>query len=398
MDKPKRYRFGILATHPIQYYVPWYRALAQHAEIDLTVLYGGRPSPSDQAKAGFGVPFEWDIPLLDGYRYRFLKNRAIVPNVSTFLGCDTPDIQAIIRAEHFDVFTVHGWSTLSSWQAITACWQSRTPLLVRGDSCLTADRWHAKRWLRWPAHRWFISRFDAYLVVGQRARAYYRYYGADPKKMFDTPHAVDNEFFATRQAALQLERDHLRQRWGIPADAVVFLFAGKLISRKRPGDFLRAIARARGEAPHVFGLIAGDGPLRPWLERFAIAHRLPVTFTGFLNQTEMPEAYTASDALVLPSSYGETWGLVINEAMASGLPAIVSDRVGCAPDLIQPGITGEVFPAGAIARLADLLAHCAQHPARLKAMGASAQQHIQRYSIANAVEGTANALHAVSRR
>lgn len=397
MDKPKRYRLGILATHPIQYDVPWYRALAQHAEIDLMVFYGDQASPADQAKAGFGVPFEWDIPLLEGYRHRFLKNRAVVPNVSTFFGCNTPEIGQIIHAEHFDAFLVRGWSTVSSWQAITACWRSRTPILVRGDSCLIADRWIIKRWLRRPLHRWFVPRFDAYLVVGQRAREYYLYYGADPKKMLDAPHAVDNEFFATRRAALEPERGRLRQRWGIPTDAVAFLFSGKLVPKKRPGDFLRAIVQSRRKAPHLFGLIVGDGPLRPSLEKFAATHRLPVTFTGFLNQTRMPEAYTAADALVLPSSYGETWGLVVNEAMASGLPAFVSDRVGCALDLVVPGKTGEVFRCGDVKGFAALCEQAARDPQQLRPLGQAARQRIEQYSIARAVEGTLAAIRSVAR-
>src|SRR5262249_58413752 len=140
--------------------------------------------------------------------------------------------------------------------------------------------------------------------------------------------AADNEFVARRASAAHQRRERLRASWGLPGDALVFLFAGKLIDRKRPGDFARAVARASAGNPRIWGLMAGEGPLRPALEREAARERWPIRFAGFLNQTAMPEAYAASDALVMTSSASETWGLVVNEGMASGIPAIVSDQVG----------------------------------------------------------------------
>src|SRR5436309_3266717 len=113
-EKPK---IGLLATHPIQYYVPWYRALAQ--VVDLQVFYCHRQTPQGQGEAGFGVAFDWDIPLLDKYQCCFLPNRARKPNVSSFFGCDTPEISQIIQRELFNAFIVHGWAVKSFWQAIT---------------------------------------------------------------------------------------------------------------------------------------------------------------------------------------------------------------------------------------------------------------------------------------
>ena len=117
-------------------------------------------------------------------------------------------------------------------------------------------------------------------------------------------------------------------------------------------------------------------------------------FTGFVNQTEMPKAYAASDALVLPST-SETWGLVVNEAMASGLPAIVSDQVGCGSDLVLPGETGEVFTCGAVAELTSILARLAGARSFLSELGAQAQRLVQRYSPSEAVRGTVAAVECV---
>lgn len=397
MGLSKKYRIGILATHPIQYYVPWYQALSRHFEIELKVFYCHHQTPEGQAKAGFGVPFDWDIPLLEGYEYQFLNNRAYHPNVFTFFGCDTPEISRIIAENSFDAFIVHGWYMKSFWQAIMACRRTQTPIMVYGDSQLLTQRSLTKRLLKYPFYSWFIPRFDAYLIVGNRAKEYYLHYGADEKKMFFVPHAVNNDFFSSSRLSLEPERENLSQEWRIPKDSIVFLFVGKLIPKKRPHDFIKTLNMTQKNLPQIFGLIVGDGPLRSELETFSNNSNLLVTFTGFLNQKEMPKAYTVSDVLVLPSDGGETWGLVVNEAMASGLPAIVSDKVGCVPDLIYPGETGEVFTCGDIERLAKIFADIALRKEHLREMGKKAHKIIENYSINNAVGGVLKAIHFIAK-
>ena len=141
--------------------------------------------------------------------------------------------------------------------------------------------------------------------------------------------------------------------------------------------------------------MVGDGPLRRECERFANENRAPVRFAGFLNQTQIVSAYVASDALVLPSDGGETWGLVVNEAMSCGLPCIVSDRVGCGPDLVTSGETGFVFPLGDVERLSKLMTQCAGDAPALAHMGVCARHRVARYSPSVAVEGVLRAVEAV---
>ncbi len=109
-------RLAIITTHPIQYHAPWYRALALNPEIELEVFYCHRATPKEQADAGFGVEFDWDVSLLDGYSHHFLKNVAERPAVSGFNGLDTPEIQAVIARERFDAVMVNGWHYKSAWQ------------------------------------------------------------------------------------------------------------------------------------------------------------------------------------------------------------------------------------------------------------------------------------------
>ena len=144
------------------------------------------------------------------------------------------------------------------------------------------------------------------------------------------------------------------------------------------------------------GLMVGDGPLRITCNRAVENSNAPIRFTGFLNQSEISQAYAAADALVLPSDGGETWGMVVNEAMASGLPCFVSDAVGCGPDMIAPGQTGDIFALGDTNRIASLLTFYAEESNGLMRMGETARRKIDKYSISAAVEGVVHALRAVS--
>ncbi len=390
-------RLAIITTHPIQYHAPWYRALALNPEIELEVFYCHRATPKEQADAGFGVEFDWDVSLLDGYSHHFLKNVAERPAVSGFNGLDTPEIQAVIARERFDAVMVNGWHYKSAWQTMRACWKTGTPVMARSDSHLHTERGFAKRAAKWPLYQWFIPKLDACLAVGTWSKEYFLRYGAHPERIFLVPHVIDQVFFEDQWQRWQPQRDVLRQQWGLPAKATAFLFAGKFVATKRPIDFIRAIHAAATKGAGIAGLMVGDGSLRTKCEEFVHDNNVPVRFTGFLNQSELVKAYVAADALVLPSD-GETWGLVVNEAMSCGLPCVVSDQVGCSPDMIVPELTGSVFPAGDCNGLAELLASLAAHPAHLRQLGRHAKQMATTYSTNSAVDGILQALTRIGRQ
>jgi glycosyltransferase involved in cell wall biosynthesis len=389
------HRVAVLVTHPIQYMAPWFRALNAHPDLDVEVLFCDEAGPEEQAEAGFGVPFAWDRPLLEGYRFRILTNVARHPSVNTFRGLNTPDVGRVITAGHFDAVVINGWHYLGAWQAMVACWRRGTPMLVRGDSHLRTARHPARTLAKELLYRRFIPRFDACLSVGTWSREYFLHYGASPERVFCVPHCVEEEFFLKESEYWASQRDKLRHAWGIPLDATVYLFAGKFTPKKRPLDFVRAVGRAARDGARVFGVMAGDGPLRPSVERLTAATGSPVHLTGFLNQSEIPRAYAASDMLVLPSDGGETWGLVVNEAMVSGRACLVSDEVGSGPDLIVPEETGDFFPAGDVDSLAALMVRYAAGQENLAEMGERARQHMACFSTKVAVEGLIRALDVV---
>ena len=348
-------KLGILLTHPIQYYSPLFRCLSKVPDLETIVFYCHQPSPTERG-VGFGVPFDWDVDLLSGYRYRFLNNISAHPNLLSFGGCDTPEIRTIIEKEKFNFFMVTGWATKSMWQAMRACWRSQTPLVARGDSTLNSERGFLKKIAKRLLYPFFMSRFHACMTVGKRSREYFSFYGA--KKIINSPHFVDNEFFGKISSEAKTNQESLKKKWAINPSDFVFLFVGKFEAKKRPMDILKALKNiVEGSKTHrrLHLLMVGDGLLKKQCEAFTVEHRLPVSFTGFMNQSEIAKAYAVSDCLILPSDGRETWGLVVNEAMACGVPAIVSDQVGCAPDLVKEGKTGLIFKCGDVLGLSGAM-------------------------------------------
>lgn len=384
------YRLFVVETHPIQYKVPLFRCLAREPELDLTVLYAMLPDARQQG-AGFGVSFAWDVPLLDGYRYEVMENRAARPSATMFSGCDTPDLYARLKRDRPDAVLINGWVAKSCLQALWACRRLGIPCLVRGEANLLRARAAWKHVL----HGLLLRQYDAFLAIGSANREFYRRHHCQEDRIFWSPYAVDNEYFA-RQAALRADRrEDIRTAFGISRGSCVFLFAGKLEAKKHPGDLLMAVARLPEDLrsrSHV--LVAGDGDLRSECEQLARSRNIPVTFAGFLNQTKLPDAYAAADVLVLPSDAGETWGLVVNEAMASGRPAVVTHSVGCRADLILEGQTGHSFAVGDVDGLAQILSGYLRDVAQSVREGAGAQEHIQAFNYQRAAEGILAAARA----
>ena len=387
------HRLAIVASHPIQYHSPWYRRLTR--EVDLHVYYAHEASAEDQAGAGFGVPFEWDTDLLEGYSYSWLPNRARRPNVETFLGCNTPSVGAELTRRRYDAVLVHGWNLLCYWQAVHAAKSCCLPVMVRGDSHLQTPRSSLRRIIKRLAYPWLLGHFDAFLSVGHHNTEYLTVYRVCPDKIFHVPHCVDNEFFRATAGSARGDLAGLRRRFHIPPDATVFLFVGKFLPRKRPLDFLAGLDRVKLRGKDVWGLLIGAGPLETQLRGHAARYATPCSFGGFLNQGQIAAAYALADALVLPSNGEETWGLVVNEAMACGVPAIVSDAVGCAPDLIVDGETGFAYHEGELDQLTTCMERLVADSTLRVRMAQQAAAHIQTFSLDAACEGLLCALDSL---
>lgn len=384
-------RLLLAATHPIQYQVPWYRELAAVPGLDFEVGYSWLPDPGAQG-TGFGVAFEWDVPLLEGYRWTELPRTGGRPDLARFAS-----LRLRRPGRWFEgppaTLLVTGWHRLPLIQLALAARRRRIPVLARGDSTAGGRRRLHRRLLL----RTWLRLFAGFLVVGSRNREFYRELGIEEARLFDCPHFVDNRRFAAATQRALPRREELRRRWNASGDALVVLYCGKLIPEKNVSELLEAFAAASASAPRLRLVMVGDGPLRGELEAEAQRLGVQAVWCGFRNQSQLPESYAAADVLVLPSR-SETWGLVVNEAFACGLPVIASDRVGCVPDLVHPERTGAVYRSGHPEELAARLVHAAANPAWLRFAGEEGRRLVlDAYSVEHAVAGTLAALTSVAR-
>ena len=333
-------RLSVVMTHPIQYYAPWFRYIAATApEIRLMAHYCVIPTPEQQG-VGFEEPFTWDASLLDGYDHVVLRkpSHKVTIHSSSFFGVTVPEIAASVKSANPDVVLVPGWYSISFIIAALSARLSGLPIVYRGDSQLTTP-WEYVSTAKRVRTQAILRMFTHFLSVGKRNHAFLRTYSVPESNIFFAPHCVDNEFF--HNSASRVNRPAARQALGIAPDAFVVLFAGKLERKKRPWEVIEA-ADTMDRPPVV--LFAGSGEAEQRCRTAAATSKADVRFLGFQNQSEIARLYGIVDALVLPSDSGETWGMVVNEALAAGVPCIVTDRVGCGPDLIENGKTGFVIP------------------------------------------------------
>ena len=360
---------AIVTSHPIQYQAPLWRALAA-AGVDFEVWFltphAVEPSPDPE----FGRTFSWDVDLLTGYPHRFLP---VKPGwrLDRFNGIRLQrDWRTELRERKVTALWIEGWRFRTLWQAVAAAHDLRLSVWLRGESHDLAPEPLLKNLLKRAALGWLFRRVDRFLCIGAANRRFYLRRNIPDACLLPAPYCVDNGRFAAAAKELAPRRLELRHRWGIATEAYCVLFCGKLIAKKRPLDLVAALLlapRLAGRPVHL--LFAGDGELAGELRAaLAVPGAPAATFTGFLNQSEITAAFAASDCLVLPSDYGETWGLVVNEALASGLPAIVSDRCGCAEDLAAPLGADHVFACGDIHALAESLRTVAANPPPLAAL------------------------------
>jgi glycosyltransferase involved in cell wall biosynthesis len=267
------------------------------------------------------------------------------------------------------------------------------PLLLRGDSHRLAT--NNSRKLSSLPKRWAIAhifrRFAAFLYVGKANRQYLRLHGVPEEKLFFAPHAVDNDrFFPAAERSSQARA--WRKELGISDQSLLIGFAGKFEEVKRPLDLLRAFSKVKH--PDAALLFVGAGVLEQEL-RAAAAKMHNVFFVPFQNQSAMPRTYTAADVFVLPSER-ETWGLSINEALCTAKPVIVSDQVGCGPDLVIPNHNGLIFKAGDVDSLAAALNDALSDRSRLTRWGESGRKIVSNYDFAHATQGLKEALEFVA--
>lgn len=398
-------RIAYFLTHPIQYQSPMIRRLVESG-VSLHVIYGCDPSASDMADPGFQRPIHWDVPMYEGYSHEFLLERpAQGSKLRSFARIKSLAVQALERG-HFDLAWIHGWgdahpaAPFFSVAAMLAAWQLRLPVLMRGETHLTSLRGGSvRRRMHQVLLRRLFRHVVAFLAVGSANARLYREYGVAEARIFSMPNTVDNTFFQEKCTLASQRRTAFKQELGLPPDRPVILYCGRLIAEKSLPTLIAAVNQLQqeptGTAPML--LIVGEGPLRKGLEASSGANADHIRFLGFRNQTELPQFYNLCDVFVLPSVF-EPWGLVVNEAMNAGRPVIVSDRVGCAADLVKPQVNGGIFPAGDAGALANVLRPFLADAGKREHAGRESLAIINRWSFEEDLNGLRQALAFLASR
>jgi glycosyltransferase involved in cell wall biosynthesis len=371
-----RKKLAVVSTHPIQYYAPVFRALAESATVQPKVFYTwSQTATGSQFDKGFGSSLSWDIPLLEGYDYEFVPNVARKPGVESFWGMRNPGLMQAISSWDAEALLVYGWNLHSHLQ-IMRLMKGRIPVFFRGDSTLLDERSLFRKLARKAALQWVYSHVDMAIAVGQNNADYFSWCGVPPERIAIAPHSIDMRRFADMSQGYEDKAAAWRRELGIGAQELVLVYAGKLIPTKDPGLLLEAFTRLRAPVHLVlFGSGELEGPLKARSNGLAGVHFLP-----FQNQSAMPAVYRVGDLFILPSC-GETWGLALNEAMACGRAIIASSKVGGARDLIRNGSNGWIFESGNADDLVRVLktALACGHTG-LRAMGEEARRMAEYWS------------------
>jgi glycosyltransferase involved in cell wall biosynthesis len=380
----------VFTTHAIQYQVPLFQYLSQRAGIDLHVAFRRTPAVEQPYwDEEFERYVQWDIPLTEGYKWSVLPPGHTAQCLSSFIrlhrACGQPPIM------------LTSWSTPLHWAVWTWAVLSRTPVLLGAETNCQSYALRSRPTWRHQWLRFLIQRTDGLLYIGQRNREFYEWMGASPLRLFSYPYSVDNDRFAETQRQCSGEREQRLSALGLDPSLPTLLFCGKLIPRKRP-DLLLETIQLSGLARDINVLFVGDGPLKSKLATQATELDLNrVSFMGFLNQSQMPLAYALGDVLCLFSD-AETWGLVVNEALACGRPVIVSQSCGCVPDLVDGKGTGWVVPPGDLAAVSRTLKTAVAQSSSWPAMGEQGRFVVANHTFARMAEGVLAALASLGDR
>jgi glycosyltransferase involved in cell wall biosynthesis len=374
-------RVAILVGVPTPYREPLFERLAACGRYEALVLYCRERQPGQ----------DWSLGP-PAYPALYLKNYAPCSwHGRLAIGAINPGVGQELAAFRPDAVIVYGYNTTTTLLAILWATSHRVPVIMRGDSNLLNEEGKpplvlaVKRlFLRWLTHR-----VSGFLSVGTSNSQYWLRYGAEAEKIFLARYAVNNEYFQSQATHYRACRRQIRDQNGW-RQRYLLLYVGRLVPVKGVDVLIDAFRRISATRPDIGLLIVGEGPERKSLEKRA--QNLPqVFFLGFRDWNHLPRFYAAADLLVLPSVC-EPWGLVVNEAMASGLPVLATRKVGAAQDLIIEGQSGYLVPENHAEALASAIDRACQSEERLRAMGERAQQLIESWNYGATLDGFYQAL------
>lgn len=323
------------------------------------------------------------------YAWRVERGRTPFRRETVFPGRTFDDISpqemfdavtARLDALQPDAVAIHSYSFPDARACLTWCRTNRRVAIIMTDS--QEDDAPRVGW-RERIKQVLVRQYDAAVVAGTPQRAYLEKLGMPPGHIFYGYDVVDNDYFANAAEAVRADPQAWREAGGEHTPAPFFLAVSRFLPYKNLDGLLHAYRDYRGRTHTPWPLVVvGDGPERARLETLVADLQLEgcVALPGFVQVDRLPGYYALAGALVHPS-FRDTWGLVINEAMATGLPVLVSDRAGCAQDLVDPGRNGHRFDPSDLARLADLLTELSAPTTDRAALGEASRQLIADWSL-----------------
>ncbi len=387
-------RLAIVVSHPVQYAVPLYRRLALRGDLELKVFFTWHDGREAILDRGFARPVAWDIPLTDGYEFELVPNVSSDAGTHRFRGLRNPDLLKRVVSWRPDVVQITGWAWSSHLQLLWALHRCRVATLFFGDShLLDGEAASPRQWLKAALLRRVYTWPTGILVAGSANRAYFERFGVPPEKLHPCRHAIDVGRFAAPQADVDQEAARWRAELQIDRGRKVLLYAGKFEPKKRPVELMRVVAGLRD--PSIVLVLVGGGALQAEIDALAAAQPSRFRVLPFQNQSRMPIVYRLGDVFVLPSSHAESWGLAVNEALACGTPVIVSDRVGCAADVVDSGC-GRIFAWNDWSQFAGCVEAVFGDVGRLAAMRPAARQRAWAFDVSVAEAAIAAAVQKVN--
>jgi 1,2-diacylglycerol 3-alpha-glucosyltransferase len=360
-------RLVILTEIISPYRIPLFNTLAHSGQVDLHVIFLAETDPALRHWKVYKDEIHFSYEVLPSRRINFGQYQALLNRgVSRALAESGPD-----------VILCGGYNYLASWQALRWARAQGVPFLLWSEST-RLDRRRSLLPVEFLKRK-FMAGCSGFVVPGESAWEYLSAHGIEPDRISKAPNAVDNALFASASARARTEEDRVRHDLNLPEK--YFLYVGRFVPDKGVLDLLSAYAKLEDSIRRRVGLVlVGDGVARGKLElQAASISPGKIVFPGFTQREQLGAYYALAEALMLPT-YTDTWGLVVNEGMACGLPVILSGAAGCAADLVQDGGNGFLCSPGDVGALARAMTRIASDPELCRAMGAASIERIRAYS------------------
>lgn len=364
------------------YRIPLFNALTRRGDVDFHVLFLAETDPELRQWKVYKEEIRFSYQVLRSWRKR-IGNHNVLLNAGVVRALEDA------RAE---VILCGGYNYVASWQSLFWARLRGIPFFLWSESGVRDLR--TGRPIVEFLKAEFLRQCNGFVVPGRSAREYLRSLKIREEIIFTAVNAVDNDLFANGGDYAHANERRLREELGLPPR--YFLFVGRLVSEKGVFELLSAYAKLEKSLREKVGLVfVGDGSCRQMLEQQA-SQVAPGTikFIGFAQREQLPTYYALAKMLILPT-YTETWGLVVNEAMACGLPIVLSQAAGCAADLVTDNWNGLVVPARNELPLTSAMRTLAIDSKLRTELGSNSRQRIAEYTPQKWSEGVARMITAV---